>query len=45
MLETINEQLKQFLPTSRNSFATRKAVQDDEISPFAASSKIIRKVF
>ncbi len=49
MLETINEQLKTNFynnPEIQKSLdATKKAVQNDEISPFAAAQKLLKKYF
>ncbi|MFV8392679.1 methylmalonyl Co-A mutase-associated GTPase MeaB [Flavobacterium sp. LB2P6] len=49
MLETINEQLKTNFysnPEIQKSLdSTKKAVQDDEISPFAAAQKLLKKYF
>jgi LAO/AO transport system kinase len=49
MLETINEQLKTNFysnPEIQKSLdSTKKAVQNDEISPFAAAQKLLKKYF
>ena len=49
MLETINEQLKTNFynnPDIQKSLdTTKKAVQNDEISPFAAAQKLLEKYF
>jgi LAO/AO transport system kinase len=48
-LETINEQLKTNFysnPEIQKSLeSTKKAVQNDEISPFAAAQKLLEKYF
>jgi LAO/AO transport system kinase len=49
MLETINEQLKTNFynhPEIQNLLdSTKKAVQNDEISPFAAAQLLLEKYF
>ena len=49
MLETINEQLKTNFYSNteiqKSLESTKKAVQNDEISPFAAAQKLLEKYF
>jgi LAO/AO transport system kinase len=49
MLETINEQLKlnfySNLEIQKSLDSTKKAVQNDEISPFAAAQSLLEKYF
>ncbi|AWG26898.1 methylmalonyl Co-A mutase-associated GTPase MeaB [Flavobacterium kingsejongi] len=49
LMETINEQLKQHFYTDTNIMASlesyKKAVQNNEISPFAAASVLLEKYF
>ena len=49
MLETINEQLKtnfyNHLEIQKLLDSTKKAVQNDEISPFAAAQLLLEKYF